>query len=270
VGEQGPSIAMGYAFQVTPLQLAAAYAAIANDGILLMPSVVREVRGPDGEVLYRHQPTVVRRVISTEVAARLRGFLALSASDTGTGGRAQVKGGVLGKTGTARLVENRRYVDRRAASFAGIFPARDPQLVVTVRVEDPKGAYYGGLVAAPMVGRMLRQALAARRTALDRVRLADERIAATRPNVSAPEERRERSHVAIPIGPEPPRARTLALVPDVVGRSVRAAAAALHRRGFRVKLDGTGGVVTATIPAQGDSLALGKTVTVSAGKEAPR
>ncbi len=270
VGEQGPSIAMGYAFQVTPLQLAAAYAAIANDGILLMPAIVREIRRADGEVLYRHRPTVVRRAVSSEVAARLREYLALSASDTGTGSRAQVKGGVLGKTGTARLVENRRYVDRRAASFAGIFPARDPQLVVTVRVEDPKGNYYGGLVAAPMVGRMLRQALAARRTALDRARLADDRVAAFRAPTPAAEEHRERRHVAIPLRPEPPLARTVTVVPDVIGRSVRAAAAALHRRGFRVKVDGSGGLVTATSPAPGDSLAIGRTVTVSTGNGSPR
>jgi cell division protein FtsI (penicillin-binding protein 3) len=260
---------MGYAFQVTPLQLAAAYGAIANDGVLLMPAVVREVRRPNGEVLYRHRPTVVRRVISSEVAARLRGFLALSASDTGTGGRAQVKGGVLGKTGTARLVENRRYVDRRAASFAGIYPARDPQLVVTVRVEDPKGAYYGGLVAAPMVGSMLRQALAARRTALDRVRLADEHVEVARPPapVAAARGGGDRSFVTVPLGPEPPRARVVAVVPDVVGRSVRSAAATLHRRGFRVALDGNGRLVTGMTAAQGDSLIAGTTITLRTGTE---
>ena len=269
-GDQAPSVAMGYAFQVTPIQLAAAYGALANDGLLLAPAVVKEVRRKDGTVLYRHRPTTVRRVVSAEVAARVRSYLAMSASDSGTGGRAQVKGGVLGKTGTARLVENRRYVNRRAASFAGIFPAKDPQLVVTVRIEDPKGADFGGLVAAPLVRRMLSQALAARRTALDRVRLADDRIATpTRPRAEVEEPGSpSRTHVAVPIPVERARPAQRREVPEVAGQTVRAAAAALHRRGFRVRVDGDpSGRVVSTTPSGGDSLAAGKVVTVVARRE---
>jgi cell division protein FtsI (penicillin-binding protein 3) len=271
-GEQGASVAMGYAFQVTPVQLAAAYGALANDGKLLAPAVIKEVRSKDGTVLYRHRPALVRQVVSPEVAARIREYLFLSASDSGTGSRAQVKGGVLGKTGTARLVEQRRYVDRRAASFAGIFPAKDPQLVVTVRIEDPKGDYYGGLVAAPLVGRMLRQALGARRTSLDRVRLADDHVSTpTRKAEAESEVPRSRSHVTVPLEPIAPRAVPVREVPDVVGQTVRAAASALHRRGFRVRLDGDAGeTVTGTSPASGDSLAVGKTVVVVTRREGNR
>ena len=264
VGDQQPSVAMGYAFQVTPVQLAAAYGAIANDGLLLAPAVVKEVRGKGGTVLYRHQPTVVRRVISSEVAARLRLFLSSSASDSGTGSRAQVKGGVSGKTGTARLVENGRYVDRRAASFAGMFPAKDPQLVVTVRIEDPEGQYSGGLVAAPLVAQMLRQALAARKTAIDRASLADERIEAP-PEPTNPDEHdipRVRFAVAIPLQPDRARSKPIGVVPDVAGKTIRAAAQSLHSRGYRVGVEGSGERVSGTVPAAGDSLGIGKTVKV--------
>src|SRR5919108_111389 len=69
------SVAMGYEFGVTPVQLAAAYGAIANDGLLLTPTLVREIRSPSGELLYAHRPEPVRQVVSPEIASRLRSFL---------------------------------------------------------------------------------------------------------------------------------------------------------------------------------------------------
>ncbi|MBM4188693.1 MAG: PASTA domain-containing protein [Gemmatimonadetes bacterium] len=269
--EQTASVAMGYAFMVTPIQLAAAYGALANDGVLLAPAVVKEIRGKDGTVLYRHEPMVVRRVVSPETAATIRRYLALSASDSGTGRRAQVKGGVLGKTGTARLLdqETKRYVDRRAASFAGLYPAKDPQLVVTVRIENPKGDYYGGLVAAPLVARMLRQAIGARRTALDRAKIADDRVAApsSGPSAGKPTPRRA-VRVPLPIGAAPTRSAGPLEVPDVLGQGTRNAARVLHARGFRVRLDGAAsGFVSATVPAAGESLVAGRTVVIVSRKD---
>lgn len=267
-GGTGPSAAMGYALMVTPVQLAAAYAALANNGRLLAPAIVKAIRRPDGEVIYQHQPTVVRNAVSPEVAAKLRQFLALSAADSGTGGRAQVKGSVLGKTGTAKLVENRQYTDKHAASFAGMYPARDPQLVFVVRIEDPQGAYTGGTVAAPLVGDMLRQALAARRTTLDRAMLAESRIE-RRPAAEARSEGARRgvvSWVGLPLPAALPAPGRVAEIPEVVGQSVRSAAVALHRRGFRIRLEGRGTVVRISPPA-GDSLSTGKVVTVTAAPE---
>lgn len=267
-GGTGPSAAMGYAVMVTPVQLAAAYAALANDGRLLAPSIIKEIRRPDGEVIYRHQPTLIRQVVSADVAAKLRRFLALSAADSGTGGRAQVKGSVLGKTGTAKLVENRRYTNKHAASFAGMYPARDPQLVFVVRIEDPHGAYSGGAVAAPVVASMLRQALAARRTTLDRGMLAESpaerpRSVETRSDAAGTS---GLQWVALPLAPVRPIPSQPAEIPDVVGQSIRSAAATLHRRGFRVRLEGVGTVVRMS-PRAGDSLGLAKVVTLIASQE---
>ncbi|HEX5003727.1 MAG TPA: penicillin-binding transpeptidase domain-containing protein [Gemmatimonadales bacterium] len=260
------STAMGYEFEVTALQLAAAYAAIANDGVLLTPTLVREVRAPDGEVLYRHQPEPVRRAVSPETAARLREFLRGASSRGGTGSRAQVGGyGVLGKTGTARRVRNGRYVDEYVASFASMFPADDPQLVVVVKIDGPSiGGYYGGDVAAPVVRSMLEQALASRRVSFDRSRLpggAAPRAADAPPASTRPEAGR-RIVVPVPAAPDPPEPEAVT-IPLVTGLSVRAAAVALHHRGLAVSISGVG-TVRASSPAAGVSAPAGTVVHLQA------
>ena len=260
------SMAMGYEFAVTPVQLAAAYAAIANDGILLAPTLVREVRDPAGNLLYRHQPEPVRRVVPSDIAAQLREFLREAAGAGGTGEMAQLTNySVLGKTGTAVRFQNGHYVrGEYTASFAAIFPADHPQLVVIVKIDNPRGNYYGGLTAAPVTRMMLQQALASRRVAIDRGRL-------TVRDTVGPETTKPLA--AAPAGPPPvvvtlpyraPEISTAARpVPDVAGRSIREAALALHRRGFRVNLRGLGRVVR-TVPAAGENARPGSAVLVLA------
>ncbi|HYL29707.1 MAG TPA: penicillin-binding transpeptidase domain-containing protein [Gemmatimonadales bacterium] len=257
------SVAMGYEFGVTPIQLAAAYGAIANDGVLLAPTLVREIRGPDGRLVYRHQPEPVRQATSPEIAAKLRTFLSGVVGEGGTGERAQLANyALLGKTGTAVRFEGGRYVHGEyTASFAALFPADHPQLVVIVKIDDPKGNYYGGLTAAPLTKSMLQQALASHHVAIDRARLASTDTLApasaanSEPDSGAPP-------VVVPWPPRPPDQRPAPLpVPDVEGVSVREAALALHRSGFRVDLRGTGRVAR-TSPGPGDAAVPGTTVTV--------
>jgi cell division protein FtsI (penicillin-binding protein 3) len=257
------SVAMGYEFGVTPVQLAAAYGAIANDGVLLAPTLVREVRKPDGTLVYRHRPEPVRRAISPDLAARLRTFLAGVVGEGGTGERAQLANySLLGKTGTAVRFEHGRYVHGEyTASFAALFPADHPQLVVIVKIDSPRGSYYGGLTAAPVTKSMLQQALASHRVAIDRSRLA---APDTLETALAPREEPlpGAPAVVVPWPPRPPDQPPAALpVPDVAGTPVREAALALHRRGFRVDLRGTG-LVERTVPAPGDTALPGATVTV--------
>ncbi len=269
-GYDAQSLAMGYAFSVTPVQLAAAYGALASDGVLLAPTLVREIRNPAGEVVFRHEPEVVRQVVSPKVAASVREFLGEAASDSGTGGRAQVRGGILGKTGTALVSEQGRYErgDYRA-SFAALYPAKDPQLVVVVTIDRPRGVYYGGLTAAPVTADMLRQALAAKNSGLDKTQLGEvwdrpstDRPAAPARPVSEPARVAQLHEV-----PARDSARST-IVPDVAGRSVRAAVFALHQRGFRVRVEGTGTAVR-TSPAAGDSLGTGRTVVLYAVDRTP-
>jgi hypothetical protein len=172
---------------------------------------------------------------------------------------------VLGKTGTAVRFQGGHYVrGQYTASFAAIFPADHPQLVVIVKIDNPRGKYYGGLTAAPVTRTMLQQALASRRVAIDRGRLAPRDTAA--PDVI-------KALAAAPAGPSPvvvtlpyrppPVNAAARPVPDVTGRSIREAALALHRRGFRVNLRGLGRVVR-TVPAAGDNARPGSSVLVLA------
>lgn len=257
------SMAMGYEIGITPVQLAAAYGAIANDGVLLTPTLVREIRDPDGHLLYQHHPEPVRRVITGAVARRLREFLRGAVGEGGTGEKAQlVNYTLLGKTGTAVRFEDGHYVrGEYTASFAALFPADHPQLVVIVKIDNPKGSYYGGLTAAPVTRTMLQQALASRRVAIDRARLAprDSVVADHQESPAAPV---GRPVVVVTLPYQPGDSVPAPLpVPNVSGRSVREAALALHRRGLRMSLQGMGRVVRTTPPA-GEIVPPGSSVAV--------
>jgi cell division protein FtsI (penicillin-binding protein 3) len=172
-GQTQTSLAMGYAVSVTPLQLATAYAAIANGGELLEPAIVKEIRAPNGEVKYRHERRVVRRVMTVESARALR-LMLKGVVETGTAtGSSLSTFDVAGKTGTAKRAINGRYAEGKYnASFVGMFPAEDPQLVILVKLDDPTKSIYGGKAAAPVSKVVLQAALAARDAALDRRTLA--------------------------------------------------------------------------------------------------
>jgi membrane peptidoglycan carboxypeptidase len=202
--------------------------------------------------------------VSPEIAAQLRAYLKGATGAGGTGSRAQVGSyGVLGKTGTARRIRNGKYVNEYVASFAAMFPADDPQLVVVVKIDGPtSGQFYGGEVAAPVVRTMLEQALASKRVSFDRARMLGGQPASiasaapTRPQVphAAP------TRVVVP-WPAPPDSVGVvtAVVPPLVGLSVRAAAAALHRRGFEVSAPGAG-TVRGSSPVAGTDARVGTTV----------
>lgn len=269
--ESQPSVAMGYEFAVTPIQLASAYGAIANGGILLTPAIVREVRDAAGTPRFRHAPEPVRRVLTPEVAATLREYLKAAVSAGGTGTQASLSTyELVGKTGTATKVVNGRYDNsKNTASFAAIFPKDHPQLVIVTKVDAPTvGRGFGGLIAAPATRQMIEQALAARQVAIDRGPLArgadsaaGDHAEAAAPAAPPSAEPVPRAVVPVPLAPEAPAAAVSVEVPDVAGRSVRSAALALHRRGFRVALFGTGRV-TGTSPAAGTSAASGTLVTL--------
>jgi cell division protein FtsI (penicillin-binding protein 3) len=170
------SLAMGYEISVTPLQLAVGYATFANGGELLEPALVREIRAPDGTVLYRHQRRVVRRVMTADVATRMRKML-LNVVENGTALQADLSSFLLaGKTGTPRRTVNGRYAAQQYnPNFVGLFPGDEPQYVIVVKLTNPrgeKGSIYSASTAAPLTRTVLQAALAARDAALDRDKLA--------------------------------------------------------------------------------------------------
>ena len=145
------TISFGQGIAVTPLQMASAFAVIANGGNLVRPYVVRRILDVDGTVLQETVPTVVRAgVLRPEVALAAAQVLEKVVLPGGTGWRAAVQGiRVAGKTGTAQKVENGRYGRGRIASFAGFYPADAPRVVLLVVIDEPKTSQWGGMVAAP-------------------------------------------------------------------------------------------------------------------------
>jgi cell division protein FtsI (penicillin-binding protein 3) len=153
------SAAIGYGIAVTPMQMAAAYAAVANDGLWVQPHLVASHGEADGSVVPVEPAT--HQVVSADTAWVMRHLLA-GVVESGTGHRAQVPGyRVGGKTGTAnKLGEDGRYTDLTIASFVGMAPIDDPKVVVAVVVDNPSFEYRtGGLAAAPAFSAVMEQAL---------------------------------------------------------------------------------------------------------------
>jgi cell division protein FtsI (penicillin-binding protein 3) len=147
------SISIGQEIGVTPIQMAAAYSAIANGGNLMKPYLVSEVRGPDGGDGVTFAPMTINRAISEETSWTLRRILQ-KAVETGTGQKAKPAGyTAAGKTGTAQKIDQRtgQYSkEDYVSSFVGFVPAGSPKLVILVMVDSPVGVVYGGSVAAPI------------------------------------------------------------------------------------------------------------------------
>lgn len=156
------SVAIGYEILVTPLQLATAFAAIVNDGVLLKPRLVRRMLSSDGVVLQSYDsPEIVRRVVSSEIARYVAEDLLVAVVEDGGGHRARIgPHRVLGKTGTPKLTFSDRpgYQDGEYLGlFVGAAPVVNPRLVVVVVVRRPNPdlGYYGGTVAAPIAGEII-------------------------------------------------------------------------------------------------------------------
>lgn len=146
------TMAYGYEISATPLQVASAYAAIANKGVLMKPFLVKKTINEKNEVVNENKPTTIRRVMSENTAYTLKKILE-GVILNGTAKAAGVEGlSVAGKTGTARQIVDKKYSHKRYfASFVGFFPVEDPQVVCLVILDNPKhGGYTGGTTSAPI------------------------------------------------------------------------------------------------------------------------
>ncbi len=234
-----PTIAIGYEVSVTALQLALAYGAVANGGVLMTPQLVREVRDVDGRVVRRMTPRASHRVLSQHTSATLLEMLT-AVVDSGTAKAARVPGlRIAGKTGTARKydAQDGGYTQRKYhASFAGIAPADDPVLVGVIVVDEPSGRhYYGGDAAAPVFREVIK----------DLCRLPDG------PLTTDP------SRVAVrPPAPAP------VTVPDVRLMRPEGVRRELAREGLRARFIGRGPRALAQAPAAGHAVEKGAAITV--------
>jgi stage V sporulation protein D (sporulation-specific penicillin-binding protein) len=149
------NIGFGQGITATPLQMIRAYAALANDGLMVRPRIVAAIGGKPLES--QKEP---RRVVSVETARRLQRCMGLVVTD-GTGKAAKIAHySVAGKTGTAQIAQGGRYASGAyVASFIGFLPASKPRLAILVAVRHPVGAQYGGTVAAPVFREIARQTM---------------------------------------------------------------------------------------------------------------
>lgn len=282
------SHAIGYELSVTPVQLAVAYAAIANGGELLQPALIREIRDTEGHVLFAHERRALRRVATEESMREVRDMLK-AVVDSGTGKSAGLSVfDVGGKSGTARRnqTDGSREYD---ATFAGMFPMANPQMVVVARLLEPQSEIFGGVVAGPMVRAVLNGALAARDASLDRSVLArvartlppapsteaagratvtsevDESDVMAAPSEVVPVPARVVVSLPLPTGSAPAAPRPSRVVPVVKGLPLRDAVRTLHAAGFRVRLT-KGGVDGRTRPAAGTSARAGGVIVLEQGR----
>ena len=272
--QSSASLAIGYEISVTPLQMAMAYGALANGGLLMQPRLVREVRNSDGTVIERFEPQVIRRVVGEDVAGAV-GRALIDVVEDGTGTSARLGSFlVAGKSGTARYNGGAGYeVGSYSSSFVGYFPADNPQLVVFVKLDRPQGQYYGGAVAAPVTRATMEAALAAGAAHLDRGALLQslrrEPELTLSPEVSA-------TFTAQPIDPPVPPFTDLLYeddgtpaeyavgvsLPDVSGLPSRIAVRRLHALGLRVARVGVGDVFGSE-PGPGSRVLPGDTIRLS-------
>ncbi len=145
-------IPMGHGVAVTRLQMLYAMAAIANHGVLMRPMIVKQLQERDGSVVQRYAPESVRKIISDKAVADMIEALKTVPTKDGTAPDAAMKNYVVaGKTGTAQKAENGAYASGKyISSFIGFFPADDPQICISVVMDEPKEGYYGGKVCGPV------------------------------------------------------------------------------------------------------------------------
>ncbi|MFQ5746222.1 MAG: penicillin-binding transpeptidase domain-containing protein [Gemmatimonadota bacterium] len=236
------SLAIGYELLVTSVQLASAYGALANDGVLLRPGIVREIRDPvAGSREWRRPVTRIRRLVNGSIARTVTRVLNSVVDEGGTGAAAALSSlRLAGKTGTARIASGSGYSARRyVASFVGYAPAEDPRLVILTKLEDPRGDVYGGGTAAPVSREILEAALASRGVRL---------VPGGGPDGTAGPARREAGEPTVWFAADgPPGARSrpdevqsapaAPVLPDVTGLTARKAVARLHALGLHVALE---------------------------------
>jgi len=279
------SIAIGQEVGVTPVQMVAAFAALANDGLRIAPHLIREVRDAGGNVVYRAQPEQ-RRVISAETAIALRGMLE-GVTLNGTAKKAQLDGySAAGKTGTAQKIDPRTKTSsstKFVGSFVGFAPVSNPQVVIIVVIDEPAGAYHGGDVAAPVFREVAEQVLPTLgvmpdievKSAPDLVAQVNddpERAAKIREEQAQAEQQRQ---ATLPtVDSNGGRAgevvyavatRTAMIMPDLSGRSVRDVARTCAQLGLQVEARGEGRVLKQS-PSAGTEVSTGQLVYIDFGR----
>jgi penicillin-binding protein 2 len=277
------SLAMGQEIGVTPLQMATAYCVLANDGMLVKPHLVRELRSPEGTVTFQAK-TETRRALKPETTAALRNMLE-GVTLHGTARKAQLDGyTAAGKTGTAQKIDPKTHAysaTKYIGSFVGFAPVNKPAVVIIVVIDEPQGSYHGGDVAAPVFREIAEQILPDLSVSPDiETKPPSQAIAqaarpsprqmedqqqseareATLPKIAARSFSGQSKEVVFAVA-----TRRAALMPDLRGQSVRDALRSCQQLGLRLEARGEGHALRQT-PEPGAEVDPGRVVRVDFGR----
>ena len=251
------TLAFGQGVSVTMLQMTLALSAMGNNGVLMEPHLVKAVVSPQGKPIKEFQPRPVRRVLSQHTARMMREIMQTVTEQGGTAKEASVPGfTVAGKTGTAQKVIGRAYSHTKFNSwFIGLIPADNPVLAIAVVVEEPKGAIYGGVVAAPIFKEIATQAMRIlgyypKEPPKDKNQPVLANLFAT-PAAAATSQEVQFTppKLKIPQGP-------VKVMPDLKGYTIRQALTLLNRSGLHCRFEGSGMAVSQE-PAPGTTITPG-------------
>lgn len=205
------TMSIGQSIAVTPIQLVTAMSAIANNGVLLKPHIIKGINNADGSIYRESKVEIIRRVIDESTSKTLTNMLEQVVS-SGGGNKAAVKGyRIAGKTGTAEKIrdDGSGYLPGHyIASFCGFAPVEDPKITVLIIIDDPVGVYYGGQIAAPIAKDIFEQILR-----YLNVKPLENQMDLKQ--VQKPQPVEKRKTIAVPQGK--------VLVPDMKGKSFRQA-----------------------------------------------
>ncbi len=235
------TISIGQSISVTPIQLITAISAVANDGVLMKPHLVKQIKDNKGNIK-QIKPEPVRQIISKATARQLAGILERVVTN-GTGYNAYLEGyRIAGKTGTAQKAGVGGYSQGKyVASFAGFAPSDDPKIAMLVVIDEPQGgAYYGGQLAAPVFKSLAKDIL---------------RYLNVPPELSGEEIKNRTDKAEV-------------LVPDVVNTSLDDAQRIMNEAGLETRVEGEGAWVVNQQPKGGAKFPAGTQVIIYLGNQA--
>lgn len=231
------TISFGQGVTASSIQLAAAFSAIANGGVLMKPYLVERVTDNEGNVVRSFEPQVRRRVVSPETARAVARMMEGVSAEGGTGTNASVEGyRVAGKTGTAQKVDpvTKGYsATKRTASFIGFVPADKPRLTILVMIDEPKTSPYGGVVAAPAFSAIALQSLCYLKVPPSMVVRSKPRAAETQASLTPEEVSPEAEGAIVEEGEG-------IVMPNFRGMSMRQTLKIMEEQGLNVRLHGSG------------------------------
>lgn len=268
------TMSIGQSIAVTPIQLITAFCAIANDGILLKPHIVKSIKNANGTTYSETRVEEVRRTLDSPTDKTLVGLLEQVVA-TGGGGKASVRGyRIAGKTGTAQKVNEYGWgydEGKYIASFCGFAPVESPQIALLVMIDEPWGAFYGGQIAAPVASRIFAQIFRYLRIEPSDAPLGldsdevDEEIGEGDASIHGVQPKEEPPKPAdtpeVEEAPKDEIAPENARVPDFYGKSIRESARLANEAGISFMAEGSGFAVGQSIDA-GAVVGRGTTVKV--------